>query len=232
MWLAEYRERIAAGDNIATAVRRMKRTFAKSLELSDERWTVWIALAATQLRVGQVAREVRQRALQGIAWCEDPRRDPGLYPFSSQTLARLRKRLGGRVPRIAKKSRPRASLWKKGDVIAVKLPHTIREAVVIVVGPVGKGRPAACVRIVLLLDLTARRSTRESVWRSLVGWRHYRQVWPNGLGRWLASYDVTGSLPRESHACFSATSHSQSHSSGAWNRELRAGLRPSVHPRI
>ena len=191
-----YRERIAAGDDVGAAVNRVKRAFSESLRDCTEKWTVWIALAATQLEAGTVTDEVRDRALRGIACCEDRDTDPASFPFSPRAVAVVRKKLGGRARGRAKKLSPRVAPGDKGEVFAVRFPHSDREAVVIVCGPSGNDRPAHCGRVVLLLDLAVKQVTPESVRRALSAWRPYRRVWHDGpSGRVIGCYDASGKLP-------------------------------------
>ena len=127
-----YRERLAAGENVEAAVRRMKRAFAESLRDGDEKRTVWIALAAAQLESGEVSAEVREKALKSITWYETPDRDPERFPFGAEALAGLRENLGGPAPAPARKAKPKVPPGDEGDVLAVKLPHSDREAVIVV----------------------------------------------------------------------------------------------------
>ncbi len=196
-----YRERIAAGDDPKTAVKRVKRAFADSLGDSAEKWTVWLALAATQIKVGAITDEVRDRALQGIArWEKNSDTDSESFPFSFRALAVVRKKLGSpaRSPARSPASRvkPKAAPGDSGEVLAVRFPDSDREAVIIICGPAGNDRPIHYGRVVLLFELAVERVTPESVRQALIAWRPYRRVWHNGpRGRVFGCYDASGKLP-------------------------------------
>lgn len=192
-----YRERIEAGDDPKTAVKRVKRAFAESLGDGTEKWTVWIALAATQIKVGAITDEVRDRALQGIARCEkNSDTDSESFPFSLRALAVVRKKLGGPARSPATRVKPKAAPGDGGEVLAVRFPNSDREAAIVICGPAGNDRPTHYGRVVLLFDLAVERVTPESVRQALIAWRPYRRVWHNGpRGRVFGCYDASGRLP-------------------------------------
>lgn len=190
----EYRERLAAGDSPAMAVKQLRRSFAEPLREADDRRVVWIALAAAQLASGAVTDDVRSQAMRAIAWCESPRRDEDDFPFAREALAELRAALGGPPPAPAKSPKAIVAVGAPGDVLALALPHDGVEAVIYVVGPAARPHPEYC-RVVGLLELAPEAVSPASVLAALEAWRHYREVWPNGLGRGIACYDAKGKLP-------------------------------------
>jgi len=199
-----YRERIAAGDGPDAAFKWVKKDFAEQLRDADDKRTILIALAATQLKAGKVIEPVRETALKAIAWCEHPERDPEQFPFSLEALAKLRVELGGKAPPPAKPPKPKLLPGECGEVYAITLPKDgfrlkVRgrptEAVVFVGEEVREDRPPATGRVILLPELPAAKVTPESVMKALLAWRHYRQQWSNGLGRTILSYDIYGKLP-------------------------------------
>jgi hypothetical protein len=207
-----YRERIAAGDDAATALKRVKREMAMPSLDADEKRTVWIALAAAQQEAGKVAEDVRAAALKAIAWCELPDRDPEQFPFGLETLVKLREKLGGKPPlKSAKPPKPKVLPGEMGDVCAIALSPTgfcaeqpkgykkmrkrITEAVVFVGGPSGHDRSVDSGRVVLLPDLAVADVTPYSVASALSEWRQYYQKCSNGLGASIGCYDAAGKLP-------------------------------------
>jgi hypothetical protein len=191
-----YCERIATGDDVKAATKRVKRQFAEELCDSAEKRVVWIALAATQIKAGEVTDEVRRRALQGIAWCENQEADSHSIPFSRQALAGVRKKLGGPAGGQARPPKPKVAPGEKGEVFAVRFPNSNRESVIIVCGPSGNDRPAHYRRLVLLLELAVKNVTPVSVRQALLRWRPYRRVWHDGPGGPVfGCYDASGKLP-------------------------------------
>lgn len=190
-----YTEHRAAGDAPEIAMKHVRREFADALRESDEKWTVWIALAAAQAQDGSILEEVRDKALRGIAWCGHPDRDPEEHPFGVDALKALRERLGGPAPVPAKKPKPITLPGTAGDVVAVRFGHTDGEAVCVIGGPVGFDRGPNCGRVVLLPDLPVAKVTVQTVTAALAAWRQHYEVWPNMLGRGFGCYDVTAKLP-------------------------------------
>ncbi len=193
----EYREHIDVGNDAETAATKVKKAFAEQMRDADDKRTIWIALAATQLESGEVIDSVRTAALKAVAWCEHPDRDPAQYPFALAELAVFREKLGGKPRKTIKKPTPKSkvSLGEKGDVLAVKLPNNGGEAVIYGVGSVRKDRSPGYKRWVLLTDLPVEAANPCSVRQALSLWRVHRQYWPNGPGRSIGCYDVNGILP-------------------------------------
>lgn len=194
-----YRERISAGDDPETAVKLVKRAFAESLGDSTEKWTVWIALAAAQLKVGTITDEVRDRALQGITQYEKYS-DTGSesLPYSLRSLAAVWKKLGGQARIRAKRIKPKTKTTPgdSGEVFAVRFPNSNREAVIVNCGSVRNDRPPHYGRVVLLFEMAVERVTSESVRQALLAWRPYQRVWHDGpSGRVHGCYDASGKLP-------------------------------------
>lgn len=191
----EYRERVTAGVDAKRAVAHIKKEFSEQLRDSDEKWIVWIALAAAELEAGSVLDEVREKALKGIAWYQKSEDRLDSCPFGASALAAFSEQLGGPTPKPAKKPKPPALPGNKGDVLAIKLPNSPGEGVIIVGGPVGHDRGPGYGRVVLLQELTVEAVTRESVQTALVNWRPYLEKWTNSLGRSIGCYDAKGKLP-------------------------------------
>jgi hypothetical protein len=191
----QYRDCIVNGDDVAAAVKRVKKEFAIPLRDGDDKWVVWIALAATQLDAGSLTDDVREKALQGIGWCEDPNKGFESSPFDAAAISALREQLGGSAPEPANKAKPQIPPGAKGDVVAVKFPNSDGEAVIIVGDHPGHDRRHDSGRVVLLQDLSVAAVTPESVEQAMLAWRPYRQVWPNGLGASIGVYDAHGKLP-------------------------------------
>ena len=191
----DYGDRTTAGDDATRAVAYIKQEFAEHLRDSDDKWVVWIALAATQLESGVVVDEVREKALKGVAWYEKSEDRLESSPFGAAAIAAVREQLGGPPPQPAKKPKPQTLPGTKGDVLAIKLPNSAGEGVIVVGGPAGHDRGPEYGRVVLLQELTVDSVTPESVQTALVNWRPYRQKWNHGLGRSLGCYDAKGKLP-------------------------------------
>lgn len=190
-----YLEQRSGGADIETAVRQVRRELAEPMHDADGKRTVWIALAAVQLKQGRVSDHVRESALKAIAWCEKPGRDPESFPFRLSALAALRRKLGGTRAPTGKSAPPPLPPGEKGDVIAIRFASNKPEAVVVIAGPAGNDRSPDFARVVLLFDLQVKDVTTESVQRALDDWRPYRQKWFNGLGRSIGLYDANGKLP-------------------------------------
>jgi len=189
----QYLGLIAAGSSVDRAAKHVQSTFAE-LD-SDDRRIAWIALAATQIVAGTVNEGVRKQALKGIAWCEVSNRDPERHPFELAALAGLRDALGGPAPKSRENVKSRVAPGRMGDVLAITLPSTGSEVVIVVGGPSGHDRGPEYRRVVLLPDLPVSGVTLDSTLKALSEWRHYREVWTNGLGRGFGCYDISGRLP-------------------------------------
>jgi hypothetical protein len=80
---AEFRERLSKGQSAAEASEAMAAEWAPANDAND-RTDFWIALAASQVELGQLQREIRDRVLQIIESGED------LHRWSPPSLVRRR----------------------------------------------------------------------------------------------------------------------------------------------
>lgn len=200
-----YRERIVASDSAEAAFKHVKKEFADALRDADDKRVIYIALAAAQLEAGIVTDTVRETALKAIAWCENSNRDSEEFPFSLESLAKLREQLGGTPLSAGEAPKTKLPPGEPGEVYVITLPKdgfvakeigSPSELVIFVGERVEEGgRQPVTSRVVLLPDLVVAEVTSESVTKALSAWRHYRQQWPNGLGRSILCYDVRDKLP-------------------------------------
>lgn len=121
-----YRDRLGEGLSAADAKERILKAYAGTFNDLDEGGLAWMALAATQWKIGCLDDETRERAVQAI----DSRRDLERWKGSPDDLAErarvleaLRAQLVSPRPserKIAKKT-PCECPWVPGDVIAWRL---------------------------------------------------------------------------------------------------------------
>jgi hypothetical protein len=93
-----YRDFVGEGLTGAEATRRLLTESADSLNDPDVGPVFWLALAATQLRVGRLEQSVKERAIEVIDSGVDLRRwsdDPKLARRRQAVLVKLRARLQG-----------------------------------------------------------------------------------------------------------------------------------------
>jgi hypothetical protein len=123
----EFTDYVAEGLDPATATERVLTEHADDLEDDDEAVVFWLALAATQSKLGRLLDDVRRRAVEIIDSGADLRRWTDCRPAElrqrSAHLQKLRQQLLGPQPAAKKLRRPRKSTtsFQAGDVAAYRL---------------------------------------------------------------------------------------------------------------
>ena len=123
---AEYRDLIGDGLSGEEATDRLLHEWQAELDDPDVGPLFWLALAATQWRVGRLEERVKAEALRIISTGADlPRWDPGssLCTKRQAVLAKLRRELESPqpAPRRIPKRFVRTCEWEIGEVIALRL---------------------------------------------------------------------------------------------------------------
>jgi hypothetical protein len=122
---------VAEGLDAAAATKRLMREFKEIFNDEDETAVFWLALAATQSRLGRLTKETRDKAIRIIDSGEDL---PSWRHCSSsqinqrkKNLAKLRQQLFGPQPEPKKLQRRKKSTtrFKPGDVAAYRLSDKI-----------------------------------------------------------------------------------------------------------
>jgi hypothetical protein len=194
-----FESELSKGLNATAATRTVIKQFSDDLSDDPDRWIVWIALAAVQQKHGKPTSIVRKNALNGIAWAEDPEAGSSVWPFSSSTMNRLRKALGGTLAKKKSTPKRKAPLPSPGDVVAITLRNK-RKVVVVILG-VRESRGPEWIRVLWLRGLAVSRANAKSIGAALRKWKPYRKDWGRGikyLGRIFGGYDVQWPLPAQS----------------------------------
>lgn len=121
----EYRDHIGNGLSGHEATARILKNYTSSRAESDEAGVVWLALAATQWKLGRLDEETLQHALHVIDSGSDLKKWDGMKDFAARKVAleKLRAQITSPQP-PAKKIERRVLCecqWKVGELIALRL---------------------------------------------------------------------------------------------------------------
>jgi hypothetical protein len=143
---------IADGLDPAAATEQLLAEYAEDLEDNDEAIVFWLALAATQSKLGRLMDDARRRAVEIIDSGEDLRRWTDCRPAGLRQrtahLQKLREQLLGPQPEAKKLRRPRKSTtsFQVGDVAVYRLDEhtTVRFCVLKIGGDRGGTYASIC----------------------------------------------------------------------------------------
>jgi hypothetical protein len=122
----EYKDLLGNGMTGVQATRRILESYSSSLADPDESGVVWLALAATQWKVGRLEPQTLERALEVIDSGADLKRwAAGTKDFSKRKVAleKLREQITSPQPperKIARRVLCECD-WRKGELVAFKL---------------------------------------------------------------------------------------------------------------
>ncbi len=141
----EFTDLIAEGLSTTAAVKRLVSEYEEVLDDPDDGVVFWLALAATQQKLGRLTAKVKNKAIRIIdtgadiaRWSENTKSE---INQRKKHLSNLRQQLAGKQPQ-PKKVRPRtksSTNFKAGDVVAYQLTSqtTVRFAVLRIWGDLG-----------------------------------------------------------------------------------------------
>ncbi|HEY3783627.1 MAG TPA: hypothetical protein VGL56_21290 [Fimbriimonadaceae bacterium] len=122
----ELKDLIGNGKTPEEATEQLKKDYSRALRDIGEGPVFWLALAASQWKLGRLTPEVKENALRVIDSGQDLKRweaTPALHTKRSKVLANLRETLNSEQP-LAKKINPPyidSTDWRIGQIIAYKL---------------------------------------------------------------------------------------------------------------
>jgi hypothetical protein len=127
-----FKDLIAEGHSTVAATKKIIAEYAEELDDADDGIVFWLALAATQFKLGRLTANVRKKAIRIIdsgedlaRWSENTKAE---IKQRGKHLAKLKQQLESDPPKPKKVRRPKkvTTGFKKGDVFVYKLTSRTR----------------------------------------------------------------------------------------------------------